>query len=214
MSKIVVFGAGGRAGRIITAEAQERGHEVTAVLRDPNRARERLQAATTVAGDATEKDSVRALVRDADAVVVAIGGPGRTLWREAAETLVETIAELPEPRPRIIHMGGGATLMGPDGRIFLESPSFPAQHLDPATGQAAALDYYRSTDGTVSWTYFSPPPVEFAPGTRTGRYRIGHDSPVVDADGRSSLSYQDFAVAIVDEIERPNHLNERITAGY
>jgi putative NADH-flavin reductase len=127
---------------------------------------------------------------------------------------VEAIAELPTPRPRIMHMGGGATLIGPDGRAFLDSPGFPAEYLDPATGQAAALDYYRSTDGTVSWTYFSPPPVEFAPGTRMGRYRIGHEFPVVDAEGRSALSYEDFAVAIVDEIERPNHVNERITAAY
>jgi putative NADH-flavin reductase len=215
MRKIIVFGAGGRAGRMIGAEAHERGHDVTGVLRDPARAAEPPPSGVTiVAGDATDKESVQDLVGGADAVVVAIGGPERTLWRQAAETLVEGISKLPEPRPRIIHMGGGASLIGPDGTTFLESPDFPAAHLDAATGQAEALDYYRSTDGTVRWTYFSPPPIEFAPGTRTGSYRIGHDVPVVDADGRSALSYEDFAVAIVDEIEQPHHINKRSTAAY
>ena len=214
MSKIVIFGAGGQAGRTIAAEAAGRGHQVTAVLRDPDRAPEQLRGMALVAGDATDKDAARDLVAGADVVVVAIGGPGRSLWRDAAEALVTAIGDLPEPRPRIIHMGGGATLLGPEGTPFLESPSFPAAYLDPATGQAAALDYYRSTDGSVTWTYFSPPPVDFHPGARTGSYRIGHDEPVVDDEGKSTLSYEDFAVAIVDEIERPRHPNERITAAY
>jgi putative NADH-flavin reductase len=184
------------------------------VVRDPARASELPPGATLAVGDATDKESVRRLVRDADVIVVAIGGPQRTLWRDAAEALVEAIAALPGARPRIIHMGGGASLLGPDGKIFLESPDFPPAWRDAAGGQAAALDYYRSTDGTVNWTYFSPPPVEFAPGTRTGSYRIGLDRPVVDGEGRSALSYEDLAVAIVDEIERPKHLNERITAAY
>lgn len=214
MSNIVIFGAGGQAGRTIAVEALQRDHSVTGVFRDPEKHPEAPGGMTAIKGDATDREGVASLATGADAVVLTVGGPGRTLWREAAEAVVGAISELPEPRPRVIHLGGGATLNGPDGVPFLERPDFPAAYLDPATGQAEALDFYRSTDGTVTWTYFSPPPVDFHPGIRTGSYRIGFDEPVVDSAGRSALSYEDLAVAIVDEIERRDHPNERITAAY
>ncbi len=83
-----------------------------------------------------------------------------------------------------------------------------------ANALAAALDYYLATDGTVTWTYVSPPLVNFAPGTRTGQYRTGHDQPVTDASGTSALSYEDLAVVIADEIDIPKHPNQRFTAAY
>jgi hypothetical protein len=120
MRKIIVLGAGGTAGRMISAEAHERGHDVTGVLRDPARAAEPPPSGVTiVAGDATDKESVQDLVGGADAVVVAIGGPERTLWREAAETLAEAIATLPEPRPRRVLTGGSTCRCPPSISIAL-----------------------------------------------------------------------------------------------
>jgi putative NADH-flavin reductase len=110
-------------------------------------------------------------------------------------------------------MGSGATLLLPDGTRPLDNPGFPAEFMDVATGQASALDYYRSSEG-VDWTYFSPPPLEFGPGERTGHYRTGLDYPVTDPEGRAVLSYEDFAVALVDEIEQGRFVNTRFTAGY
>ncbi|MFY1700637.1 NAD(P)-dependent oxidoreductase [Micromonospora sp. WMMA1923] len=213
MSDIVVFGAGGTAGSRITAEAVRRGHRVTAAVRRPEAVSYLPAGVRVVTGDATSARSVRELAPEADVLVVAVGGGERGLWLDAARTLVEVLRELPDP-PRIIHVGGGSTLLDPDGRRFLDDPEFPDEYRESARGQADALDFYRAGADGVSWTYVSPPPLEFHPGARTGRYRTGTDQPVVDAAGRSVLSYEDLAVAILDEIEKPAFTNRRFTAAY
>ncbi len=166
-----------------------------------------------MSGDATSAESVGAVAKDADVLVSAVAAPGREIYRTVAQTLVGVVAALPEPAPRIVHMGGGATLTTPGGTRILDLPSFPAEYLDMASGQAEALDLYLASSG-VTWTYVSPPPVHFAPGQRTGTYRTGLDQPVTGADGEARLSYEDLAVAIVDEIEQRKFLNTRFTAGY
>ncbi|MFI7211975.1 NAD(P)-dependent oxidoreductase [Micromonospora maritima] len=213
MSDIVVFGAGGTAGSRIAAEAAERGHRVTAAVRRPEAVGYLPPGVRTVTGDATSARSVRELAEDADVLVVAIGGGERGLWRDAARTLVDTLRELPDP-PRVIHVGGGATLLTAKGTRYLDEPDFPTNYRDSAEGQADALEFYRSSAGGVTWTYVSPPPLEFHPGERTGHYRTGTDHPVTDAQGRSVLTYEDLAVAIVDEIENPRFGNARFTAAY
>ena len=213
MSDIVVFGAGGTAGSRIAAEAAERGHRVTAAVRRPEAVGYLPPGVRTVTGDATSARSVRELAEDADVLVVAIGGGERDLWRDAARTLVDTLRGMPDP-PRVIHVGGGATLLTPSGSRFLDEPDFPAEYRDSAQGQADALAFYRSSADGVTWTYVSPPPLEFHPGERTGHYRTGTDHPVTDAQGRSVLTYEDLAVAIVDEIENPRFGNARFTAAY
>lgn len=213
MSDIVVFGAGGTAGSRIAAEAVERGHRVTAAVRRPEAVGYLPPGVRTVTGDATSAGSVRELAEDADVLVVAIGGGERALWRDAARTLVDTLRELPDP-PRVIHVGGGSTLLTPKGTRYLDEPDFPEEYRDSAHGQADALEFYRSSADGVTWTYVSPPPLEFHPGERTGHYRTGTDHPVTDAQGRSVLTYEDLAVAIVDEIEDPRFGNARFTVAY
>ncbi|WBB70694.1 NAD(P)H-binding protein [Micromonospora sp. WMMD812] len=213
MSSIVVFGAGGTAGSRVTAEAVNRGHRVTAAVRRPEATSYLPAGVRVVTGDATSERSVRELAPEADVLVVAIGGDGRGLWRDAAETLVGTLRGMPDP-PRIIHLGGGSTLLTPKGTRFLDEPDFPAEYRDSSQGQADALDYYRTSADGVTWTYVSPPPLEFHPGERTGHYRTGTDQPVTDDQGRSVLTYEDLAVAILDEIENPRHENTRFTAAY
>jgi hypothetical protein len=213
MSKVVVFGAAGQAGQRIIAEATGRGHEVVAVVRRPERAPSFGAGVAVVAGDATSAEAVGAVAKDADVLVTTAGGPERAMYRKIAETLVGAVAGLPRPAPRIIHLGGGATLTTPDGTPFLDLPSFPAEYFDIASGQAEALEFYR-TSSDATWTYVSPPPIHFHVGERTGHYRTGLDQPVTGADGQATLSYEDLAVAIVDEIEHPQFLNTRFTAGY
>ncbi|RBJ00738.1 potassium transporter TrkA [Micromonospora provocatoris] len=213
MSDIVVFGAGGTAGSRIAAEAAERGHRVTAAVRRPEAVGYLPAGVRTVTGDATSARSVRELAEDADVLVVAIGGGERDLWRDAARTLVDTLRELPDP-PRVIHVGGGSTLLTPEGTRYLDEPDFPEEYRDSAHGQADALEFYRTSADGVTWTYVSPPPLEFHPGERTGHYRTGTDHPVTDAQGRSVLTYEDLAVAIVDEIENPRFGNTRFTVAY
>lgn len=213
MSNVVVFGAGGTAGSRIAAEAARRGHRVTAAVRRPEATSYLPAGVRTVTGDATSERSVRELAEEADVFVVAIGGGDRELWRDAARTLVGALRALPDP-PRVIHVGGGATLLTPGGTRYLDEPDFPAEYRDSAEGQADALEFYRSSADGVTWTYVSPPPLEFHPGERTGHYRTGTDQPVTDAQGRSVLTYEDLAVAIVDEIEQPRFRNARFTAAY
>lgn len=213
MSKVVVFGAAGRLGLRIVAEAAGRGHSVVAVVRDVEKSPDFGRTVAPVVGDAASGTSVATVAKDADVLVSAVAAPGRSIYRTVAETLISVVAALPEPRPRIVHMGGGATLTAPDGTRFLDLPSFPAEFLDMAAGQAQALDAYRASSG-VRWTYVSPPPEHFAPGPRTGHYRTGLDQPVIGPDGQAALSYADMAVAVVDEIERPRFVDTRFTVGY
>ncbi|MCM0678245.1 NAD(P)H-binding protein [Micromonospora phytophila] len=213
MSNIVVFGAGGTAGSRVTTEAFNRGHRVTAAVRRPAATSYLPAGVSLVTADATSGQRVRELAPDADAMVVTIGGGERGLWLNAARTLVGTLRGMPAA-PRIIHVGGGATLLTPKGTRFLDEPDFPEEYRDAAQGQADALDFYRSSADGVSWTYVCPPPLEFHPGERTGTYRTGTDQPVTDHEGRSVLSYEDLAVAVVDEIESPRHENARFTVAY
>jgi putative NADH-flavin reductase len=112
-------------------------------------------------------------------------------------------------------MGGGSSLLAADDKRFLDSPDFPAAWRENATGQADALDFYRTlAPSSLNWSYISPPPIHFAPGERTGRYRTGEDHPVVGERGESRISYEDLAVAVVDEIERPRFVRKRFTVGY
>ena len=213
MSNVVVYGAGGTAGSRIVAEAAGRGHRVTAAVRRAESVTWLPTGVKVVTGDATSARSVRELAPDADVIVVAIGGGERALWRNAAENLVTVLRDLPNP-PRIIHVGGGATLLTSKDTRFLDEPEFPDEYRDSALGQADALALYRSSADGVTWTYLSPPPVEFHPGERTGSYRTGTEHPVADDQGRSVLTYEDLAVAIVDEIEDPRFENMRFTAAY
>lgn len=212
MVHIVVFGAAGTAGRTIVDEADGRGHAVTAVYR--NTAPGTSDQVVAVRGDVTDSASVREILATAnpEVIVIAVGGSGRDLYRAAAKTVAAAVADLPTS-PRIVHFGGGASLTTPDGTRFVDLPGFPGEYLDPAIGQAAALDFYR--DGiSARWTYFSPPPVEFFEGPRLGIYRTGTDQPVTDENGHARLSYADAAVAIVDELESPEYDCARFTAGY
>jgi len=211
--RIVVFGAGGKMGTRIAREAATRGHQVVAVARNDAALADLPDSVERTAGDVLDADVVGALATGADAVVLTVGGPGRTLYREAAEAALTALGRL-DDAPRVIHFGGGASLLTPDGTPFLDTPEFPAAWVDPAGGQADALASYRASDIGVHWTFFSPPPKSFTVGERTGRDRLGKDEPVYDADGNAALSYEDAAVAIVDEIENGAFVDQRFTAGY
>lgn len=215
MAAIVVLGAAGKGGSLVVAEAAERGHDVTAVVHRERPDVTWPDGVSVVVADATSAQDVAPLLAGADAVVVTVGGAagGRTIWTQVANTLLTEIAKLPAPRPRIVHMGGGASLLLPDGQRILDGVDIPAAYLDAATGQTEALETYQASDG-VDWTFFSPPPMNFFDGERTGTYRTGSDHPVVDEAGESRLSYQDFAVVVVDELESPQHVNQRFTAAY
>ena len=193
MALVVVFGAGGRLGRRVSVEAADRGHHVIGIVHCE--AVPLLgQGVETVEGDVTDLATVRRVAQSADVLVATVGCPEKFLYLDAARTLVAVAQEMTERAPRIIHSGGGGSLLDPKGSRFVDTKGFPEAVRPEALGQAAALDYYRTTSG-VYWVYMSPPPRNFEPGDRTGHYRVGDDHPVVDAQGRFGISYDSLVAA-------------------
>jgi len=207
--RITVFGAAGNVGRRVVAEAVSRGHEVTAVARNPRRA-EGL-AVPVRAGDAANPEDVAALSRGQDLVITATRpAPGRE--EELVEATRGLLKGLAGTGVRLLAVGGAATLTTPAGTTVLDAPDFPAELRPIASACQAQHDVYRA-DTTVDWTYASPPAL-LEPGERTGRYRLGGDELLVGTDGRSAITMEDFAVALLDEAERPRHHRTRFTVAY
>jgi uncharacterized protein len=210
MTKIAVFGATGNIGGRVVREALDRGHEVTAFVRDPARLAD--EPAVVTIADALDTDAIDQAVREHEVVVSAIGAivsGDRAMYRKAAEAYVAALRAAGPDSARLIVVGGAGSLEGPSGGRLLDSPDFPEAYRPEASAHAAVLDYYR-TIADVRWTYFSPA-AEIGPGERTGSYRTDTDRLVTDAQGASRISYADYAAAMVDEIEKPQHIGERFT---
>jgi putative NADH-flavin reductase len=207
MSEIVVFGAGGRAGRRAVAEAAARGHRVTAVVRDPARhadlAGERVDL---VAGDVTRADGVAAVAAGHDAAINAaarLDVPSRDFYVGAAHALLDGLARAGVGR--LLLIGIGTTLETAPGVMVHDAPGFPAEARAFSLGHAAELDVLRAAETGIDWLVLAPPPIvldDEAP--RTGRYRTG-GAQVLPANGDAPFSYADLAVALIDEIETPKH---------
>lgn len=208
---ITVFGAAGGAGRCIVSEALARGHQVDAVVRTPARLAELPAGARGRVGDALSPGSVRELVRGRDVVITATRpAPGREAELVAVTEVM--LGALAVTGDRLLVVGGAGSLTLPGGGTLADAPDFPADLLPIAEACAGQLASCRAASG-VDWTYFSPAAL-LGPGERTGRHRLGGDALVSDADGLSALSYEDLAVALLDEAEVPEHRGRRFTAAY
>ena len=206
--KIVLYGASGNAGSRILNELQARGHEVTAAVRNP----EKLPAGIkSVRDDLSNVDRIAEIITGADAVISAYMPPAEDTDQLLPVTtrLVEAVRKV--GNPRLIVVGGAASLEVAPGITLLDSGHVPAAWLPIATSHAKTLDLLKKSD--VPWTYFSPAAF-FEPGERTGKFRLGKDQLITDAKGESRISYDDYAIALVDELEHPSHIQERFTIGY
>lgn len=214
--KIVLFGGTGNIGQRIAREALERGHEVVAVVRDPSRSQAPDPRVRLVQGDATDAASVASVVRGADAVVSAVSPrPGTT---GTAPSLVDAarglIAGMREAGVRrLVVVGGAGSLEVAPGVMLMDAPGFPEAYRAEAVAGRDALEVYRSEAEGLDWTFLSPA-AEIHPGERTGRYRTTIDQFLADPEGRSTISYEDYAVALVDELERPQHVGRRFGVAY
>ncbi len=196
--KIAVYGATGMVGTEVVAEAISRGHEVTSVTRSGNE----VAGTTAVAAELNDIATYRDLGKNNDVIVISVP-PSRTggehqEYMDAFEEITETLI----PARLIVVGGAGATEV--NGVRLVESPDFPEAYKAEALTAAAVYDMFTSVSG-ITWTVVAPAPV-IAPGRRTGSYAQGTDSPAGDF-----VSSQDFAVAILDEIETPAHENRRLT---
>jgi putative NADH-flavin reductase len=201
--KIAIYGASGMIGSRVAAEAVNRGHEVVGVTRSGG---EQPAGVRAVRGSANDATSVKELAGSVDVLVSAMG-PSRTggdhqEFLDAVDTLVASAGGT-----RIVLVGGAGSLVI-DGQRLVDSPDFPEIYRAESTTVAQALDNLRATPEDVNWTVLSPAPV-IEPGERTGVFRLGLDSPVGD-----HISAEDFAVALLDEIEKPAHPRQRFTLAY
>lgn len=200
--KIAVIGASGNAGSQIVREAAARGHDVLAVARHP----ERIAAGegiTVSAGDAANVDGIAALIAGRDAVISA-------LHFDATDALLAAVRK--SGVPRLLVTGGAASLEVAPGVKLIDTPAFPDEWKPFAVGGIAFLETLRTVDD-VDWTFFSPAALIFD-GPRTGHYRTGGDQLVTDDAGESKISFADYAIAMVDELEAHKHSKRRFTAAY
>lgn len=200
--KIALFGASGVVGSRIAAEAVRRGHDVTAITRTGATSTPGLTARP---GDLGDEATVKEAAATHD-VIISATGPSRTgashePWLAAVQTLIDHGTE-----SRVLFVGGAGSLVTPDGTRLVDSDGFPEVYRAEALSGAAALDLFRAAPADLDWTFFSPAPV-IAPGERTGQYTLGLDSPAGD-----QISAEDYAVAMLDEIEQPRHRRQRFTA--
>jgi putative NADH-flavin reductase len=207
--RIALFGGTGTIGSRIYAECRSRGHDTTLVLRSVGKA---PPTAKTRVGDATNAASVAAGVRNDDAVVSAVGpgGGNPTLVVDAARALVAGVREAGVGR--LIVVGGAGSLEVSPGHLLYDVPDFNPAWRGVAIAHHEALRIFQAAED-LDWTYFSPAAF-IEPGIRTGHYRIGFDTLVVNAAGESRISAEDFAVAVVDELEQDRHPKRRLTVAY
>ena len=202
--KIAVAGASGRAGSCITAELARRGHNVTGIARNPDKIA-KLANVTAIAGDANDRAALAKLWAGHDVVVSSIH-----FLVSDAETLIGAAKDSGVPRYLVV--GGAGSLEVAPGVQLVTTPNFPAQYKAEAEKGAAFLDRLRQ-EKELNWTFLSPSAlIDF--GNRTGKFRVGADQLLLDSAGKSWISFEDFAVAMADEIERPAHIRKRFTVGY
>jgi len=197
----------------VVAEALSRGHQVTAVVRDPARFPGVPAGAAVRAGDAASVEDVAALSRGQDVVITATRPPpGRE--DELVIATKALLTGLAGSGARLLVVGGAASLAvpGAGGGTVLDDPGFPAAWRGIALACNEQLELCRA-EAEVDWTYLSPAALT-EPGQRTGNYRLGRDELVVDAEGNSAISMEDLAVVLLDEAERPRHHRTRFTAAY
>lgn len=216
--KIAIIGATGHLGSKILNEAVARGHAVTAISRSPERLPDH-PAVTGIGLDVHDSNALAAVLRGHDAVITAFS-PGRDM-SEAPDVFDRFVAGhkaiiaaiKASGVSRVLAVGGAASLKLPNGVTLLDSPDWPPQFNKEAVKGTRELMYLLEAEPGLDWVYLSPSTF-LEPGERTGRFRPGKDDLLIDANGRSHISEEDYAVAMIDELEKPKHHRERFTVGY
>lgn len=214
MKKITLVGATGFVGSQILKELLSRGYEVTAIARSIAKIEEKNNNLHIVAADVTDTEALSEAIKGSDAVISAFnaGWTNPNIYQDFIDgsKAIET-ATKEAGVSRYITVGGAGSLFIGENQI-VESPDFPAEI---KAGATAARDYLNMLKeaSTLDWTFVSPS-INLFPGERTGKYRTGTENPVFDEKGESSISVQDLAVAIVDELDNHQFSRQRFTAGY
>jgi putative NADH-flavin reductase len=202
--KIAHIGATGKVGGKILEELLRRGHEITAISRHPEKAPANGRI-TAVRGDITDSDGLAALLEGHDAIISSapfLPGSSSKLLDAVHKSGVK----------RYLAVGGAGSLEVAPGKLLKDSGAIPPEWL-PLINEGTELLKLLRADSQLDWTFFSPAAV-IGPGERTGKFRLGGDQLITGADGKSTISYDDYAIALVDELEVPRHIRKRFTIGY
>ena len=216
MKKIVLIGASGFVGSAILNEALNRGIQVTAVVRNPEKVKISNVNLKIVKADVSSAESVAQIAEGADAVISAYN-PGWANTNMYEDTLKTYPAILNGVKAagvgRLLIVGGAGTLFVAPGKRVIDVVEFPAEIIG---GVKSLGEFYLDTlvkEKDIDWVFFSPA-ANISPGQRTGNFHLGKDDLIVDEKGESRISVEDYAVAMIDEFEKPQHHNERFTIGY
>ena len=205
MSKVAVVGISGRVGSRIAAELLRRGHGVTGIARNVSAVPAR-PGLTVQAADGTQPGALAPILTGHDAVVSAMHFAGGI----TAPALISAVKHAGIKRVMVV--GGAGSLLIAPGVALIDSPDFPAAYKAEASAGRVFLDALR-TETELDWTFLSPSAV-LEPGERTGKFRLGGDELLADMQGKSHISMEDYAIALVDELEAPRHSRRRFTVGY
>ncbi|HWD13592.1 NAD(P)-dependent oxidoreductase [Pseudochrobactrum sp. sp1633] len=213
MSKIAIIGASGYVGSALLNEAAKRGHQVSALVRHPEKISANANI-SAVKADVLDTDALAKLLAGHDLVISAYN-PG---WQEAdirnihikgSRSITEAVKKA--GIKRLIAVGGAGSLEI-NGAQLVDSPEFPAEYKEGALGARQALNDLKA-ENELDWSFISPA-ILLVPGEATGTFRLGKDSPVFDDKGESKITVGDLAVAILDEAEQGKHIRQRFTAAY
>lgn len=201
--KVALIGASGNAGARLLAELSRRGHAVTAIARHPEKIAA-LPGVTPKAGDINDQAGLVRLLAGHDAVISSL-----RFVDTDPDALIAIVREAGVKRYFVV--GGAGSLEVAPGVKLIDTPPFPAAYKPEAAAGGAFLDKLRATND-LDWTFLSPSAM-FVPGERTAKFRLGKDELLANDKG-SSISYEDYAIAAVDELEAPKHIRQRFTVGY
>lgn len=216
MKKIVIIGATGYVGSAILKEALGRGHQVKAIVRDPSKLTLIHPHLKVVGGNVTDTDFLSRELAKSDAVISAFnpGWSNPNIYEETLEGYGSILCAVRNSGVhRFLMVGGAGSLLVAPGHQLMDEPDVPKKLLPGIRGMAKVYTDLLLPEKSVDWVFLSPA-ANMAPGERTGKFRLGKDELIVDESGDSNISVEDFAVAMIDELEQEKHHQERFTLGY
>ena len=219
MKDIILIGASGFVGSAILEEALNRGHKVTALVRNPEKIQVKNENLTVLAVDATDVEALSKVVAGKDAVISAYnpGWGNPRLYEEILENYPKIIEGVKKAGvQRLLVVGGAGVLYVQPGVRLMDSGTLPAELMPAVRGEGELFLNVLSKDNDIDWAYFAPPANlgNLTKGVRTGKYRLGTDTLLVDEKGDSFISVEDYAVAMIDELEQEAHHKALFTAAY
>lgn len=209
--KVALYGATGNAGSRILKELVARGHQVTAIVRDPAKIPQPGAGVLVKRDDLSNPTKIAAAINGAEAVVSAYAPPQNDPDAIVGVTRRQIDALNGGSHIRLIVVGGAGGLLVAPGVTLIDSGYLPEPYHPIASAHVKALDELRAS--SIDWTYFAPA-AYFTPGERTGKFRLGKDELIANAEQESRISMEDYAIALVDELEAPRHRRQRFSIGY